>query len=164
MWMLTHTPGIKDMLAGLGLTSLNLKPLVAAFGFAVALFLGFAAGFVARLERLPLAHHRHAEDGLAMALPLSYNVRNVRVRWQVTLLAIVGIALVVAVFAVLMAMSEGFRAALRSTGRPDNAMIVQRGSASELTSGVPLDQRNRSSWTSAWPAAPTASPSPPGNG
>ena len=43
-----------------------------------------------------------------MALPLSYNVRNVRVRWQVTLLAIVGIALVVAVFAVLMAMSEGF--------------------------------------------------------
>jgi putative ABC transport system permease protein len=78
-----------------------------------------------------------------MALPLSYNVRNVRVRWQVTLLAIVGIALVVAVFSVLMAMSEGFRSALRSTGRPDNAMIVQRGSGSELTSGVPLDQRNQ---------------------
>ena len=77
-----------------------------------------------------------------MALPLSYNVRNVRVRWQVTLLAVGGIALVVAVFAVLMSMSEGFRAALRSTGRTDNAIIVQRGSASELTSGVPLDQRN----------------------
>jgi ABC-type lipoprotein release transport system permease subunit len=78
-----------------------------------------------------------------MALPLSYNVRNVRVRWQVTLLAISGIALVVAVFAVLMSMSEGFRAALRSTGRTDNAIVVQRGSASELTSGVPLDQRNQ---------------------
>lgn len=78
-----------------------------------------------------------------MALPISYNLRNVRVRWQVTLLAISGIALVVAVFAVLMAMSEGFRAALRSTGRTDNAIIVQRGSASELTSGVPLDQRNQ---------------------
>ena len=78
-----------------------------------------------------------------MALPLSYNVRNVRVRWQVTLLAISGIAMVVAVFAVLMAMSEGFRAALRSTGRTDNAIIVQRGSASELTSGIPLDQRNQ---------------------
>jgi putative ABC transport system permease protein len=77
-----------------------------------------------------------------MALPLSYNVRNVRVRWQVTLLAVSGIALVVAAFAVLMAMSEGFRAALRSTGRPDNAIVVQRGSGSELTSGVPLDQRN----------------------
>ena len=76
-----------------------------------------------------------------MALPLSYNVRNVRNRWQVTLLAVSGIALVVAVFTVLMAMSEGFAMALRATGRPDNAMIVQRGSASELTSWVPLDQR-----------------------
>ena len=74
-----------------------------------------------------------------MALPLYYNVRNVRVRWQVTLLAIGGIALVVAVFAVLMSMSEGFKAALRSTGRADNAIVVQRGSASELTSGIPLD-------------------------
>jgi putative ABC transport system permease protein len=78
-----------------------------------------------------------------MAIPLSYNLRNVRVRWQVTLLAVGGIALVVAVFAVLMSMSEGFRAALRSTGRIDNAMIVQRGSASELTSAVPLDDRNK---------------------
>ena len=78
-----------------------------------------------------------------MALPLSYNVRNVRVRWQVTLLAVGGIAMVVAVFAVLMSMSEGFKAALRSTGRTDNAMIVQRGSASELTSGVPIDDRNK---------------------
>jgi putative ABC transport system permease protein len=77
-----------------------------------------------------------------MALPLSYNIRNVRVRWQVTTLAIVGIAMVVAVFSVLLSMSEGFKAALRSTGRADNAMIVQRGSGSELTSGVPLDHRN----------------------
>ena len=95
-----------------------------------------------RARGLPGADHRHAEDGL-MALPLSYNIRNVRVRWQVTLLAVVGIALVVAVFAVLMSMSEGFKAALRSTGRTDNAIIVQRGSASELTSGVPLDDRNK---------------------
>ena len=78
-----------------------------------------------------------------MALPLSYNIRNVRNRWQVTLLAISGIALVVAVFTVLMSMSEGFAMALRTTGRPDNAMIVQRGSASELTSWIPLDQRNQ---------------------
>jgi putative ABC transport system permease protein len=74
---------------------------------------------------------------------LYYNVRNVRTRWKVTLLAVFGIALVVAVFAVLMAMSEGFAKALRTTGRKDNAIIVQRGSASELTSGVPIDQRNQ---------------------
>jgi putative ABC transport system permease protein len=77
-----------------------------------------------------------------MALPLYYNLRNVRVRWQLTLLAVGGIALVVAVFAVLMSMSEGFAAALRTTGRTDNAIVFQRGSGSELTSGVPLADRN----------------------
>ncbi|HEX6739349.1 MAG TPA: ABC transporter permease, partial [Vicinamibacteria bacterium] len=77
-----------------------------------------------------------------MALPLTYNVRNLRVRWQVTLLAIFGIALVVSVLTVLMAMSEGFATALRSTGRTDNAVVVQRGSGSELSSGVSLEHRN----------------------
>ena len=71
-----------------------------------------------------------------MALPLSYNVRNIKVRWQVTLLAIVGIALVVTVFVFLTAMSQGFRLALRASGRTDNAIITQKGSASELTSGI----------------------------
>ena len=77
-----------------------------------------------------------------MPLPLVYNVRSVRVRWPVALLAVFGIALVVAVFAVLMAMSQGFRAALRGTGRLDNAIVVSRGSNSEVTSRVELEQRN----------------------
>jgi len=77
-----------------------------------------------------------------VALPLSYNIRNVRNRWQVTLLAVSGIALVVAVFAVLMSMSEGFRSALKATGSAQNAMVVQRGSGSELTSWIPIDQKN----------------------
>jgi putative ABC transport system permease protein len=78
-----------------------------------------------------------------VALPLSYNIRNVRIRWQVSLLAVFGIAMVVAAVAVLMSMQAGFERALASTGRPDNVMIVQRGSASELTSAVPIDQRNQ---------------------
>ena len=78
-----------------------------------------------------------------MALPLSYNVRNVRNRWQVSVLAVIGIGLVVTVFVALMAMRTGFQWALRSTGLPENAMVVQRGSASELTSWVPLDHRNK---------------------
>ena len=69
-----------------------------------------------------------------MVLPLVYNVRSLRVRWPVALLATIGIALVVAVFAVLMAMSQGFATALRGTGRPDNAIVVARGSNSEITS------------------------------
>ena len=50
MWTLTHTPGIKDALAGIGLTDLSLRPVVAALGFAVAIFLGFAAGLVPALN------------------------------------------------------------------------------------------------------------------
>lgn len=71
-----------------------------------------------------------------MALPLSYNIRSLYVRGRVTLLAVGGIALVVAVLVVLFAMANGFRLALRATGSPDNAIITQRGSNSELTSGL----------------------------
>jgi putative ABC transport system permease protein len=77
-----------------------------------------------------------------VAVPLSYSLRNIRVRWRLTLLAVVGITLVVAVFTVLMAMSEGFRAALRGSGRADNAIIVSRGSASEMFSEVTPEDRN----------------------
>jgi ABC-type lipoprotein release transport system permease subunit len=77
-----------------------------------------------------------------MALPLSYNARSLIVRWKVTLLAIGGIALVVAVLVTLMAMSRGFQRALAETGSPDNGIIVQRGSGSELTSFFTREQRN----------------------
>jgi ABC-type antimicrobial peptide transport system permease subunit len=77
-----------------------------------------------------------------MALPLSYNVRSLYVRGRVTLLAIGGIALVVAVLIVLVAMAMGFRIALQATGSPDNAIITQRGSTSELTSGISRDNAN----------------------
>jgi putative ABC transport system permease protein len=78
-----------------------------------------------------------------VALPISYNVRNLRVRWRTNLLAIAGIALVVAVFVVLHAVSAGFRLALRSTGRTDNAMVVQKGATSELTSGFSRQDAER---------------------
>lgn len=77
-----------------------------------------------------------------MPLPLVYNVRSVRVRWPVAVLAVGGIALVVAVFAVLQAMSQGFATALRGTGRRDNAIVVSRGSNSEVTSFVEVEHRN----------------------
>src|SRR5271166_5004059 len=77
-----------------------------------------------------------------MALPLSYNIRNLRQRWKVTLLAIFGMGLVVAVFVTLLAMENGFRIALRSTGSPRNGIITQRGSTSELTSWINIADAN----------------------
>jgi putative ABC transport system permease protein len=46
LWMLSHAPAVKDLLAGFGLSALTLQPLVAALGVAVALFLGLLAGLV----------------------------------------------------------------------------------------------------------------------
>jgi putative ABC transport system permease protein len=77
-----------------------------------------------------------------MALPISYNIRSLYVRGRVTLLAIGGIALVVAVLIVLVAMASGFRIALQASGSPANAIITQRGSTSEITSGIARDAVN----------------------
>ncbi len=74
-----------------------------------------------------------------MALPFTYNVRNLIVRWRVTVLAVGAIALVTAVLVVLMAMANGFRTALRATGSTENAVLTQRGSNSELTSAISFD-------------------------
>ncbi len=74
-----------------------------------------------------------------MALPFTYNVRNLIVRWRVTALAVGAIALVVAVLVVLVAMANGFRIALRATGSTANAVLTQRGSTGELTSGISFD-------------------------
>ncbi|MEW6320568.1 MAG: ABC transporter permease [Acidobacteriota bacterium] len=74
-----------------------------------------------------------------MALPFRYNVRSLVVRWRVTLLAIGAIGLVVAVLIVLTSMAAGFRLALQATGSIDNAVLTQRGSTGELTSGISFD-------------------------
>jgi putative ABC transport system permease protein len=78
-----------------------------------------------------------------MALPITYNLKNLQVRWTVTLLAVLGIALVVAVFIVLVSMASGFRLALRSTGSTENGIVVQRGAQGELTSGFSRDEASR---------------------
>jgi putative ABC transport system permease protein len=74
-----------------------------------------------------------------MALPITYNIRSLVARWKITMLAIFGIGCVVAVFMVLLAMVSGFRTVLRATGNPNNGVVAQRGSMSELTSWVNRD-------------------------
>jgi putative ABC transport system permease protein len=76
-------------------------------------------------------------------LPLSYNIKSIAIRWQSALLAIIGISLVVAVFLCLLAMASGFRLALRATGSNQNAIVLQEGSQSELSSSFPKDAGDR---------------------
>jgi ABC-type lipoprotein release transport system permease subunit len=78
-----------------------------------------------------------------MGLLLSYNVRNLLVRWRVNAAATAGIALVVMAFVTLHAMAAGFGATLRATGRDDNGMLLLRGAVSEPVSFFPREHADR---------------------
>ncbi len=69
-----------------------------------------------------------------MAIPLSYNLRNLAARRTTTLMTALGIGLTVAVLLSILAMVEGLRSAFASTGHPLNVMVMRRGSTAELNS------------------------------
>ena len=71
-----------------------------------------------------------------MAIPLSYNFRNLRVRKTTTVMTALGIALTVAVLLGILAMVAGLRSALQSSGNPLQMIVVRKNSASELSSQV----------------------------
>jgi putative ABC transport system permease protein len=71
-----------------------------------------------------------------MAIPLSYVVRNLGVRKVTTALTASGLALVVYVFATVLMLDAGLRQTLVDTGSPDNALVIRRGSETEIQSGV----------------------------
>lgn len=50
LYVVSHAPGVSDILAGIGLTGLELKPAVAALGFFIAVALGLFAGLVPALS------------------------------------------------------------------------------------------------------------------
>ncbi|MGO9059235.1 MAG: ABC transporter permease [Candidatus Binataceae bacterium] len=75
-----------------------------------------------------------------MAIPFKYNVRSLLVRRVSTVMTGGGIALVVAVFVVVMAMVAGFAGAIQDSGSPDNMIVLRKGSTTETGSAFSLDQ------------------------
>jgi ABC-type lipoprotein release transport system permease subunit len=71
-----------------------------------------------------------------MAIPVIYNLRNLRQRPVSTLTTAFGMALVVLVFIAMMALSRGFSAALTETGSSDNVIVLRSGADTELVSGL----------------------------
>jgi ABC-type lipoprotein release transport system permease subunit len=71
-----------------------------------------------------------------MKIPVIYNLRSVMQRPVSTSFTALGIGLVVAVFIGMLALANGFRAALARTGSDRNALILRRGADSELASGI----------------------------
>ena len=71
-----------------------------------------------------------------MAIPLSYNIRNLRLRIGATMMTALGIALTVAVAVFIMALLAGLKKAFVSSGDPLNVLVLRKGSQAELQSGV----------------------------
>lgn len=68
------------------------------------------------------------------------SLRSIPQRLGPSLVIVVGLAGVVAVFTALLAMAEGFQSTLKSTGREDVALVLRGGSSAELNSVLPRDQ------------------------
>jgi putative ABC transport system permease protein len=67
------------------------------------------------------------------------NLRTIRQRLGSSLVAVVGIAGVVAVFVAVLSMATGFRKTMQSTGSPDTAIVMRSGADSEMVSILTRD-------------------------
>ncbi len=68
--------------------------------------------------------------------PFIYMIKNFRSRKLTTVITILGIALVVFVFAAVLMMAYGVEKTLVATGEPDNVIVVRKGSNGEISSIV----------------------------
>jgi len=71
-----------------------------------------------------------------MAIPVSYNLRNLVVRKTTTIVTALGIALTVAVLLAVLALVNGLKTAFQSSGNPLQILVMRKGSNAELSSGV----------------------------
>jgi putative ABC transport system permease protein len=71
-----------------------------------------------------------------MGLISNYNLRSMVVRKATAAMTAGGIAMVVAVFVMTLAIAQGFRATLVASGSPANAIILRKGATSETVSAV----------------------------
>src|SRR5947208_2929256 len=71
-----------------------------------------------------------------MGLIANYNLRSMIVRKSTAAMTAGGIAMVVAVFVMTLAIAQGFRATLVASGSPGNAIVLRKGATAETVSAV----------------------------
>jgi putative ABC transport system permease protein len=71
-----------------------------------------------------------------MAIPLSYNLRNLVVRKTTTIMTSLGIALTVAVLIAVLALVEGLQTAFEVEGDSRNVLVMRKGGTAELNSVI----------------------------
>jgi len=74
-----------------------------------------------------------------MAIPLKYNYGNLVSRRVSTLMTVIGIAVVIAVMISMLALYNGVKTAIVSSGSPDNLIVLREGALTESTSWVTKD-------------------------
>jgi putative ABC transport system permease protein len=75
-----------------------------------------------------------------MAIPVTYNLRNLMVRKTTTIMTALGIALTVAVLLAVLALVNGLRTTLASSGDPLQIIVMRKGSESEIVSNFSRTQ------------------------
>jgi putative ABC transport system permease protein len=70
-----------------------------------------------------------------MAVPISYNIRNLILRKGLTIMTAMGIALTVTTAIFLMALLAGLHRAFVTSGDPLNVLVMRKGSTAELSGG-----------------------------
>ena len=75
-----------------------------------------------------------------MKIPFTYIARNLWTRRLTTALTAGGLALVVFVFATVLMLDAGLQRTLVTTGEYDNAIVIRKGSETEIQSGIARDQ------------------------
>ena len=75
-----------------------------------------------------------------MALPISYNIRNLIERKTTTLMTALGIALPVAILLAVLALVAGLQAAFQASGSPQHVLVLRKGTNAELNSSVSRQQ------------------------
>jgi putative ABC transport system permease protein len=70
-----------------------------------------------------------------MAIPLSYNIRNLKLRKGATIMTALGIALTVTIAIFIMGLLAGLRDAFATSGDARSVLVLRKGSDSELAAG-----------------------------
>src|SRR5262250_3881900 len=70
-----------------------------------------------------------------MAIPVSYNIRNLKLRKGLTVMTALGIALTVTTAVFILALLAGLNRAFVSSGDPLNVLVLRKGSEAELSGG-----------------------------
>src|SRR5438477_7231162 len=77
---------------------------------------------------------------VAGKVPLSYNLRNLVVRWKTTLLTALAFTVVVALLIIMHAFASGITRLSEKSGQPANVICLSDGASDEIFSNLPLSE------------------------